>query len=58
MIMKAYRVNVYLASLIVTIAGAAAAFVIIRVVYSDVSALMGGSEARYADLEHSILTSP
>jgi hypothetical protein len=49
------RVNSYLAILLVTVVGAGAAIIIVRVANSDVSAITGGSEASYASLQQSIL---
>jgi hypothetical protein len=49
------RINSYFAILLVTIAGAGAATLIVRVASTDASAIVGGGEADYASLQQSIL---
>lgn len=51
------RLNTYLALLIITIAGASATWVIVRVAYADAyDTAFYGDEANYAQLKQSILT--
>ncbi len=50
------RINSYFATLIITIAGASAVWLIVNIAYSDtLSATFDGSEAEYAPLQQSIL---
>lgn len=49
------RVNSYLAVLFITILGAGATMLIIRIADTDASRIIGGSEANYASLQRSIL---
>ena len=49
------RVNTYFAILLITIAGAAAAWVIIRLAIERTTVVVPDSEASYAPLEESIL---
>lgn len=49
-------VNFYFAALIITVAGAGAAWLILHVVYkNNFEATLSGSQAQYAALEKSIL---
>lgn len=49
------RVNSYLAILCITVLGAGATMLIIRIANADASRIIGGSEANYASLQRSIL---
>jgi len=50
------RINMYIAALIITLAGAGAATLIIHIAYSNtLPTVLGGSEANYASLQQSIL---
>ena len=56
--MNKYRVNAYLAVIIITIAGSLAAWVIVKVAYKNQYTIMQASpntEASYAKLKDSIL---
>lgn len=49
------KINSYFAVLIITIAGSAAAMLIIHIAYSNASVLTVNSETQYAQLQQSIL---
>ncbi len=54
--MKTYRINTYLAVLLVTVAGALAAWVIVRVAYrSQYSVVNASTEAAYTPLQNALL---
>jgi hypothetical protein len=50
------RINMYFATLLITIVGAGAASLIVHVAYANFDTL-SGSEAQYAQLQKSILNS-
>jgi len=50
------KVNTYFAVLLITVAGAAAAWLIVHFTYTEtLTAIFNGSEANYASLQQSIL---
>ncbi|MDE2173425.1 MAG: hypothetical protein KGJ31_02395 [Patescibacteria group bacterium] len=49
------KINSYFAVLLITIAGAGATMIIVRVANTDTSTFATGSEAQYASLQNSIL---
>ncbi len=56
--MNKHRVNAYLAALVITVAGALAAWVIVRMAYrTQPTIVKTNSEASYSALQNSILKS-